>query len=80
MFQYPQFEVNVAKRVVVSLTVVAILSVYEFRMGSNLFTAFFGGFSRGRNFHIGLMRAGFMRIQGPYGHAMTSGVLMALGF
>ena len=33
MFRHPQFAVDAAKRIVVSLVIVAILSVYEFRMG-----------------------------------------------
>ena len=38
MFRHPQFAVDFAKRIVLLLTIVAIVSVYEFRMGSDLFT------------------------------------------
>ena len=43
MFRHPQFAIDFAKRVVVLLTIVAILSVYEFRMSSDLFTKPFEG-------------------------------------
>jgi hypothetical protein len=79
MFRQPEFAVDVAKRIAVSLTIVAIVSVYEFRMGSDLFTGFFDGiFPPLAN--TTAFRAGFMRTQGPFGHAITLGVMMALGF
>ena len=78
MFQHPQFAVDFAKRSVVLLTIVSILSVYEFRMGSDLFTRFFGPIFPDGNGVI--FRAGFMRIQGPYGHAILLGWMMAFGF
>ena len=76
MFRHPEFAVDVAKRIAVSLTIVAIVSVYEFRMGSDLFTLPFVAFSPA----YGMLRGGFMRIAGPYGHALTLGVMMAIGF
>ncbi len=79
MFRYPQFTVDAAKRIVVPLVIVAIISVYEFRMGTNLFSQFFEGVFPPIN-DTGLMRAGFMRTQGPYGHAITLGMMMAIGF
>jgi hypothetical protein len=78
MFRQPQFVVDVAKRIAVCLTIVAIISVYEFRMGSDLFTGIWDGIFRPDV--SGLFRAGFMRVQGPYGHAITLGVVMAVGF
>jgi hypothetical protein len=79
MFQHPQFAVDFAKRVAVLLTIVAIISVYEFRMGSDLFTRFFDGIFP-PNGNTTVIRGGFMRTQGPFGHAITLGVMMALGF
>jgi hypothetical protein len=79
MFQHPQFAVDFAKRVAVLLTIVAIISVYEFRMGSDLFTRFFEGIFP-PNANTTVIRAGFMRTQGPFGHAITLGVMMVLGF
>lgn len=78
MFRQPQFAVDFAKRVAVLLTIVAIVSVYEFRMGMDLFTRFFDGIFP--PIFTTSFRAGFMRTQGPYGHAIALGVMMALGF
>jgi hypothetical protein len=79
MFQNPQFAVDFAKRIAALLAIVSILSVYEFRMGSDLFTNLFD-----RIFpHTGntiVLRWGFMRTQGPYGHAIALGWMMAFGF
>ena len=76
MFRHPEFAFDVAKRFTLTLTIVAIVSVYEFRMGSDLFALPFVAFSPA----YGLLRGGFMRIAGPYGHALTLGVMMAMGF
>ena len=79
MFQHPQFAVDFAKRMAVLLTIVSIVSVYEFRMGSDLFTHFVDPIFP----HTGntvVFRWGFMRIQGPYGHAIALGWMMAFGF
>jgi hypothetical protein len=74
-----QFAVAFAKRIVVLLTIVAIISVYEFRMGSNLFVRpFVRIFFEPPN--TAVFRAGFKRIQGPYGHAIAAGVMMAIGY
>jgi hypothetical protein len=79
MFQCSRLTIQVAKRIAECLTIVAILSIYEFRMGQDLFTALFQ-----RVFPLGddnvVFRAGFMRTQGPYGHAITLGIVMAFGF
>ena len=77
MFWYPQFAVDVAKRIAVLLTIVAIVSVYEFRMGSDLFTRSFEGIFVGT---FGVLRGGFMRTAGPYGHALALGTMMGIGF
>ena len=72
-----QFAIEVGKRIVAILVIVAILSVYEFRMGRDLFLWPFSGIfpSPGTEF-----RAGLMRIQGPFGHPMTAGFMMAVGY
>ena len=79
MFRHPQFAVDFAKRIATLLAIVSILSVYEFRMGSDLFTNL-----SDRIFpHTGntrVFRGGFMRVQGPYGHAIALGWMMAFGF
>jgi hypothetical protein len=79
MFQHPQFAADFAKRVAVLLTIVSIVSVYEFRMGSDPFMKFFDRIFPDPGNTV-VFRAGFMRIQGPYGHAIALGWMMAFGF
>ena len=79
LFRDPQFAVNAAKRIVVSLVIVAVLSVYEFRMGMDLFTRFLDGIFSGDPLP-GVIRGGFMRTAGPYGHPLALGVVMVFGF
>jgi hypothetical protein len=79
MFRNPQFVVDAAKRIAVLLSVVAIVSVYEFRMGADLFTRPFEGIFPDTGNTV-VFRLGFMRVQGPYGHAITLGIMMAIGF
>jgi len=68
-----------AKRVGVALVVIAVLSIYEFRMGVNLFTTLMDRFFPAQPNTV-VFRSGFMRIQGPYGHAISAGAMMAIGF
>ena len=79
MFQHPQFAIDFAKRIAALLAIVSILSVYEFRIGSNLFTHFFDQIFPDLS-SVGIIRWGFMRVQGPYGHAIALGWMMAFGF
>jgi hypothetical protein len=79
MFRHPQFAVDVAKRVAMLLSIVAVISVYEFRMGSDMFTRLCEEvFPSSGNTVV--FRLGFMRTQGPYGHAIAMGIMMAVGF
>jgi hypothetical protein len=79
MFQNPKFAVDFAKRVAVLLAIVSIVSVYEFRMSSDLFTRLFEPIFPPTGNTV-VFRAGFMRIQGPFGHAIALGWMMAFGF
>src|SRR5271170_2534092 len=60
MFQHPQFAVDFAKRIAVLLTIVSIVSIYEFRMGSDPFRSLFDPIfpHTGSTFYL---RAGFKR-------------------
>ena len=69
-----------AKRVVECLAVVAILGVYEFRMGRNPYEATLSRFFPDQTAAFWIARYGYSRIAGPYGHAITAGVMMALGY
>ena len=79
LIQERQFAIDFAKRIVVLISIAAIISVYEFRMGSDLFLLPFLGFFPGTQIPT-VFRAGFMRVQGPYGHAITAGFVMVFGF
>jgi hypothetical protein len=72
--------VPLAKRIVMMLLVVSIMSVYEFRMGVTLWLLF-------RRFYPGqglewvtTFRYGFARIAGPFGHAILAGLILTVGF
>jgi hypothetical protein len=73
-----EFASTFVKRVVALLAFVAIVSVYESRMGSNLFARLLGGIFPSADSPV--FRFGFKRIQGPYGHAILAGVMMAIGY
>jgi hypothetical protein len=51
--------------------------VYEFRMGSDLFLRPFTGIFP--SYGTPMFRGGFMRTEGPYGHSITAGMVMATG-
>ena len=68
-----------ARRFVWLLFVVAIISVYEFRMGDSLFRPVFGRFFPGQDTTwFTQMRWGFGRIAGPYGHAILMGCILSI--
>jgi len=75
-----QLRVRFAKKIVMMLLIVSILSVYEFRMGITpwfLMRHFFPG--QGLEW-VTTFRYGFARISGPYGHAILAGLILAVGF
>jgi O-antigen ligase/polysaccharide polymerase Wzy-like membrane protein len=69
-----------AKRVVECLAVAAIIGLYEFRMGRNPYEAVLSRFFPGQSSAIWVGRYGFLRIAGPYGHAIIAGVMLATGY
>lgn len=79
LFARPEMAIAIIKRMVVLLALVGMLSVYEFRMGSDLFTRFWVGIFPVNDGTV-VFRAGFMRTQGPYGHAIAFGIMMAIGW
>ena len=70
---------GVAKRVTVLATIVAIVSVYQFRMTLNPFADFFSRFfpdvDNGASF-----RYGFARISGPWTHPILAGMILAFAY
>jgi hypothetical protein len=73
-----EFVAEFAKRIVVLLTIAAIVTVYEFRMGSDLFLWSFRGIFPTRESM--LYRGGFTRAEGPYGSCIWAGMVMAIGY
>ncbi len=71
---------QIAKRIVVCLAVVAILSVYEFRMGRNPFDMILTPLFPGQSSAVWVSRYGFLRPAGPYGHAILAGLMFAIGY
>ena len=70
-----------ARRVVACLAIVSMLNTWETRFGVNLFrvvlSPFFPG--QGEGWMI-TFRFGMARTAGPYGHALSAGIIMMLGF
>jgi hypothetical protein len=69
-----------AKRTVVLLAVVAMLSTFEFRMGRNLFRMWLDRFFPGQGSWVTTFRYGFARAAGPYGHAILAGMVFMFGY
>jgi hypothetical protein len=69
------------RRVVACLAVVSIINIWETRFGVNLFrvvlSPFFPG--QGEGWLI-TFRFGMARSAGPYGHALSAGIIMMMGF
>jgi len=71
---------SIAKRIVVCLAIVAIVSVYEFRMGRNPFDMILAPLFPGQYSAVWVARYGFLRPAGPYGHAILAGLMFAVGY
>jgi hypothetical protein len=69
-----------AKRVVQLLFVVAVLSLYELKMGRPLWAIVLSPFFPGQGSWVTTFRWGFTRVAGPYGHAILAGVIFAAGY
>lgn len=77
---HDSFRTAVAKRVCALLAAVAVVTVYEFKMGRDLFYLPFSGIFPGLSIFSFLHRKGFLRTSGPFGHPMAFGVIMAIGY
>jgi len=71
---------DIAKRVVTCLVIVAIVNVYEFRMGRNPFDMVLSPFFPEQFTAIWIARYGFLRPAGPYGHAIIDALMLAIGY
>jgi|SRR5215469_6641714 len=79
MLQDRTFMVAFVKRIVALLVFVAIVSIYETRMGYDLFKRAFEGIWPPEG-NTDNFRFHFKRIEGPYGHAILAGLMMAIGY
>jgi hypothetical protein len=68
-----------AKMLVVCLTIIAVASLWEYRMESNLFQTFVEKLTHEPAGWGRQTRWGFGRIAGPYGHAITAGMIFSTG-
>ena len=69
-----------AKTVVLVLTTLAAISVYETRLGLNPWAQVVAPFFPGQPSWVVTFRFGFARAAGPYGTALLAGVIMAVGY
>ncbi len=71
--------VDFAKTLVVCLAVIGVVSMWEFRMETNLFQTFVDRVTHTTSWWGRQVRWGFGRIAGPYGHAITAGMIFSAG-
>jgi hypothetical protein len=67
------------RRFVILLVIVSVLSVWEFRMGTNLFTTAFGVLFPGQRPWLMQVRGGFVRIVGPFNGSILAGMILLVG-
>jgi hypothetical protein len=71
---------EVAKKIVILATFVAIVSLYEFRMTSNLFRHVMSPLFQEHSPEIPALRYGFVRIAGPWTHPILAGIIFAVTY
>ena len=67
------------RRFVILLVIVSVLSVTEFRLGTNLFTTVFGVLFPGQRPWLMQIRGGFVRIVGPFNGSILAGMVLLVG-
>lgn len=72
--------VDFARKLCGLLAIVAVFSLFEFKMGSNPFQTILGRFFPGQGGWVTTFRYGFARIAGPYGHAILAGIIFAVAY
>ncbi len=68
-----------AKSLVFCLAIIGVLSLYEYKMERNLFDELVGKITGEDSGWGRQTRWGFARIAGPYGHAITAGMMFSTG-
>ncbi len=70
-----------ARRIVLMLVAVSIISIFEFRTGVNPWSRLLSRFFPGQGWEwVTSYRYGFTRIAGPYAHAILAGLVLAVAF
>lgn len=69
-----------ARRMVFLFFVISLISIYEFKMGVTPFKMLLGPFFPGQGGWVTTFRWGFVRIAGPYGHAILAGMMLVVGY
>ncbi len=70
-----------ARRLVILLFAVSLVSVYEFRFGMTPWQLIFGRFFPGQGEGwVTTFRWGFARVAGPYGHSILAGLILIVGY
>ena len=70
-----------AKSIVLCLSFVFVMNLYENKMGSNLWQVFLGSFFPGQGEGwLTTFRFGLARAAGPYGHCLVDGIIMAVAY
>jgi O-Antigen ligase len=67
------------RRFVLLLVIVSVLSIWEFRMGTNLFTTIIGVLFPGQRPWLMQVRGGFVRIVGPFNGSILAGMILLVG-
>lgn len=68
------------KVIVLCLSIVFIMNLYENKMGANLWQLLLGRFFPGQGNWVTTFRFGLARASGPFGHCLVAGVIMAVGY
>lgn len=70
-----------ARRFVILIFAVSVISLYEFRFGRTPWQIFLNPFFPGQaDGWITTFRYGFARVAGPYGHAILCGLILVIGY
>ena len=73
--------VEFAKKLVMCLFLISVISVYEFKFASTPWRMVLDGFFPGQGAGwVTTFRWGFARIAGPFGHAILAGTILTIGF
>ncbi len=70
-----------AKKFVMILFYISVISIYEFRFGQTPWQRVLSGFFPGQGEGwVTTFRWGFARVAGPYGHAILAGLILIVGY